>query len=360
MPVKTVSVEHFLALARQYPVVDVRSPAEFSHAHFPGAYHLPLFTDEERAIVGTLYHHQGREAAIRKGLDFFGPKMRALTEQAELIWQKHHTSGEEKVEKGCFLLYCWRGGMRSRAIAWLLDLMGYQVYLLQGGYKAFRQAVLHSFSIPLPLLLLGGYTGSGKTRILHRLRDQHIPVICLEELAHHRGSAFGDLGMPLQPSQEMFENLLAMEIHRLLQLPDIQEKGIWTEDESQRIGDRVIPNALWEQMRKAPVYFLEVPFEKRLQQIVAEYGQYDIGLIEAAILRISKRLGGVATRQALDYLHARKIPDCFAILLQYYDKLYQKSLHQRDSRVPVHHFPVHDAADEEIVCWLKQTRIPVS
>ncbi|WP_297046156.1 tRNA 2-selenouridine(34) synthase MnmH [Thermoflavifilum sp.] len=359
MPVQTVPVERMLSLlsqpysSGQIPVVDVRSPGEFAHAHIPGAHHLPLFTDEERAIVGTLYHKQGRRAAIRAGLDFFGPKMRNITEQAEAILQQYP-------DRQSILLYCWRGGMRSKAIAWLLDLMGYSIYLLEGGYKAFRNAVLQLFSLPLPLVLVGGYTGSGKTRILEALREQGVPVISLEHLARHRGSAFGDLGMPLQPSQEMFENLLAMEIHRLLELPNVQETGIWMEDESQRIGDLVIPNALWQQMRKAPLYFLEVPFEKRLQQIVSEYGIYDRGLLEAAIRRISKRLGGVATRQALDHLQAGEIQACFDILLRYYDKLYLKSLHQRDVDVPVRHVPAENASEQQIIAWLKQAHILVS
>ncbi|SFV31647.1 tRNA 2-selenouridine(34) synthase MnmH [Thermoflavifilum thermophilum] len=353
MPIHTISVEEFLqwVAAGHLPVIDVRSPAEFNHAHVPGAHHLPLFSDEQRAIVGTIYHREGKQAAIRAGLDFFGPKMRNITEQAESILKKYHPDQQS------VCLYCWRGGMRSKAIAWLLDLMGYSVYLLQGGYKAFRNAVLQGFSRPLPIRLMGGYTGSGKTRMLHKLREQGIPVISLEDLAHHRGSAFGDLGMPLQPTQEMFENLLATEIFRLLQHPGIRETGIWMEDESQRIGDLVIPPALWQQMRKAPLYFLEVPFEQRLQQIVAEYGIYDRGLIEAAILRISKRLGGAATQQALDYLHARQIKACFEILLHYYDKLYLKSLHQRDPSVPVHPIPVENASEQHIIACLKQAGV---
>jgi len=362
MSVQTLPVEQFISLVTRpacqagssvgaVPIVDVRSPAEYHHAHVPGAHHLPLFTDEERAIVGTIYHHQGRQAAIRAGLDFFGPRMRRITEQAEAILKKYHPDQQS------VCLYCWRGGMRSKAIAWLLDLMGYSVYLLQGGYKAFRNAVLQSFTLPLPIMLIGGYTGSGKTRMLQKLREQGIRVIQLEDLAHHRGSAFGDLGMPLQPTQEMFENLLAMEIFRLLQRSDIRETGIWMEDESQRIGDLVIPPALWQQMRKAPLYFLEVPFEQRLQQIVTEYGIYDRGLLEAAILRISKRLGGAATKQALDYLHARQIQACFEILLHYYDKLYLKSLHQREPSVPVHHISVENASEQHIITCLKQASI---
>jgi tRNA 2-selenouridine synthase len=359
MPVQTVQVEFIFSFltqtqpARRIPVVDVRSPSEFTHAHIPGAHHLPLFTDEERAIVGTIYHKQGRQAAIRAGLDFFGPKMRKITEQAEALLLAYPN-------RPPILLYCWRGGMRSKAIAWLLDLMGYTVYLLEGGYKAFRNAVLRSFFRPLPLVMIGGYTGSGKTRILEAMQKQGTPVISLEHLAQHRGSAFGDLGMPLQPSQEMFENLLAVEIYRLLQMPNIQETGIWMEDESQRIGDLVIPNALWQQMRKAPLCFLEVPFEKRLQQIVSEYGIYDRGLIEAAIRRISKRLGGDATRQALDHLQAGQIQACFDILLHYYDKLYLKSLHQRDAHVPVQYIPVENASELQIMEWLKQAPILVS
>ncbi|MCL6523485.1 MAG: tRNA 2-selenouridine(34) synthase MnmH [Thermoflavifilum sp.] len=351
MSIETVPVQAFLQLSVSYPIVDVRSPAEYAHAHIPGAFSLPLFTDEERAVVGKTYHHRGRLAAIRTGLDFYGPKMRRLAEQAEAIVHQHSP------DRHTILLHCWRGGMRSRAVAWLLDLMGYSVHLLQGGYKAFRREVLQTFTLPLPLRLLGGYTGSGKTRFLQAMQQKGLPVIDLEQLACHKGSAFGDLGMPLQPSQEMFENLLAMHIRRCLAMPNIAEKAIWMEDESQRIGDLVIPNPLWMQMRKAPLYFLELPFSHRLQQVVDEYGIYDIGLLEAAILRIRKRLGGVATQQALDALYARQMISCFTILLRYYDKLYDKSLLQRESDVPIFRLPMEISCADELLRQLMDLQV---
>src|SRR5690348_9334071 len=129
MPIKKLSITEFLKLSHQHPVLDVRSPGEYSHAHIPGAYSLPLFTDEERKVVGTTYKQQSREAAIKVGLDYFGPKMRSMVEEVEKLCEKR---GGKTV-----LVHCWRGGMRSAGVAWLLDLYGFKVYTLVGGYKFF-------------------------------------------------------------------------------------------------------------------------------------------------------------------------------------------------------------------------------
>src|SRR5687767_4199360 len=155
MAIEKLHIEQFLEFAKHHQVIDVRSPGEYKHAHIPGAYNLPLFTDEERAAVGTAYKQESREKAIKIGLDFFGPKMKKMVEEVESIVGSR--------ESRSVLIYCWRGGMRSAAVAWLMDLYGFKVYTLTGGYKTFRNYTLASFSFPLSLSLLGGYTGSGKT-----------------------------------------------------------------------------------------------------------------------------------------------------------------------------------------------------
>jgi len=316
MPAEKVTVDRFIELSGQYPVLDVRSPGEFKHARIPGAYSFPLFTDEERKVVGTAYKQQGRETAIKIGLDYFGGKMRRMVEEAEGL------TGENSKT---VLVHCWRGGMRSAGVAWLLDLYGFKVFTLVGGYKSFRNWVLASFERPYNLRILGGYTGSGKTPLLHELvAKEHRPVD-LEDLAKHKGSAFGSFPETPQPSQEMFENLLAFDLRKKEDSP-----FIWLEDESQRIGLINLPMAFWNQMRSAPVYFLNIPFETRLEYIVKEYGKMKKDQVAAGIIRIQKRLGGLETKTAMNFLMEGNTKDCFAILLKYYDRFYIKGLNKRD------------------------------
>lgn len=319
MAIKKISVETFLSLIPSCPVFDVRSPGEFGHAHIPCAYSLPLFSDEERARVGTLYKQQGKERAVKEGLDFFGPKMRSMVESVEKILRQNKTENKQIV------VHCWRGGMRSAGVAWLLDLYGFEVYTIVGGYKAFRKWVLAGFENDRDFRILGGYTGTGKTDIIKGLQAAGQQMIDLEQLASHRGSAFGALGQDPQPTQEMFENKLALELHHLN-----PELPCWLEDESQRIGKLNIPHPLWKIMRVKPVYFVEIPVEKRLEYIIDHYGQFEKEQLAAAIERIRQKLGGLETKNALQFLEEGNIRECFRILLAYYDKLYLKSLHQRE------------------------------
>ena len=352
MAIEKKPIEPFLELARHHPLIDVRSPGEYKHAHIPGAYSLPLFTDEERKIVGTTYKQQSREQAIKIGLDLFGPKMRKIVEEAgSIISQQstvHKSEGSAQDPSGvlstdnCVLIYCWRGGMRSAAIAWLLDLYGYKVYTLIGGYKKFRNHVLDTFRLPFPFKILGGYTGSGKTGLLITLKQRGEKIVDLESLANHKGSAFGNIGKAKQPTQEMFENVLALQLRGLVQSNDspikndshsllpIEHSPIWLEDESQRIGHVNIPNELWKNMRRSPVYFIDIPFEERLKHITEEYGSLDKQQVIEAILRIREKLGGLNAKNAILLLEEENTIESFRILLEYYDKFYLKALHNRE------------------------------
>lgn len=323
MPVKKIAIEEFLQLSAQFHVFDVRSPGEYGHAQIPGAISLPLFTDEERKRVGTLYKEQGRQRAIREGLDFFGPKMRAMVEQVETATGKNMS--DNKQYSKTILLHCWRGGMRSAAVAWLLDLYGFDVYTLVGGYKAYRNWAISHFEKEYDFSLIGGYTGSGKTGILHELDKRNYPVIDLEALASHKGSAFGGIGLPPQPSQEMFENLLATALNKN------QLQHFYVEDESQRIGMLHIPHLFWKCMRRKNICFIDLPFKERLENIVKEYGQCHPEKLKIAIERIQKRLGPLETKTALALLAENKTGACFSILLAYYDKVYHKALYNREN-----------------------------
>jgi tRNA 2-selenouridine synthase len=351
MSIEKINIEKFLELAKGRTVLDVRSPGEYSHAHIPGAYNLPLFTDEERKIVGTSYKQESREAAIKIGLDFFGPKMRKMVEETESIVGssalKVNGSELRTQNSNTLLIYCWRGGMRSAGIAWLMDLYGFKVYTLAGGYKKFRNYVLDTFKLPFQFNILGGYTGSGKTDMLKALEKQGEIVIDLEEIARHRGSAFGNIGFEKQPTQEMFDNILAQELRvksKVVRSESQYNKGlsndpmtndstatIWLEDESQRIGDINIPHELWKMIRQSPVYFLDIPFEKRLNHILNEYGRMDKEKLINSIFRIQRRLGCLETKNAINFLLEDNTIECFRILLKYYDKWYLKSLHNREN-----------------------------
>lgn len=322
MPVTKLHIADFLELKYRAPLLDVRSPGEFAHAHIPGALSLSLFSNEERATIGTAYKQESREKAIRIGLGSFGKNMVRLVDDVEKILSSRTGTNREVG------VHCWRGGMRSAAVAWLLDLYGFKVYVLSGGYKAYRHWALQQFEKPRCFHILGGYTGSNKTGTLLALRKQGEPVIDLEGLAGHKGSAFGNLDRGPQPSQEMFENLLAAELglHE-------GDTPIWIEDESQRIGSINIPNNLFNTMRSQPFLFLDIPFEQRLEHILADYGKHDKEKYINAIIRIKKRLGGLETKQAVNCLLEDDIKGCFRILLTYYDKIYLRNhLNRKDAQ----------------------------
>ena len=327
MAIISIDINQFLSKRTTCPVIDVRSPSEFAHAHIPGAYNLPLFSDEERAIVGTSFKQESRENAIKAGLKFFGPQMVSMIEKIENLLDKKASAknkNQDYESKKAVLVHCWRGGMRSAGVAWLLDLYGFKVYTLMGGYKNFRQWCYRQFEAPMDISIVGGYTGSGKTGVIQQLRKQHLPVIDLEGIANHKGSTFGGIGMVEQPTQEMFENLLALELSKfsilqnnlallgsVLSKQNSEEHNggagniqpgtkLWMEDESQRIGNLNIPLQFWLQMRKSHVYFLNIPFESRLDYLVEDYGKCDRDEILNAIIRIKKRLGGLETKTTYD------------------------------------------------------------
>ncbi|MEX1202776.1 MAG: tRNA 2-selenouridine(34) synthase MnmH [Ferruginibacter sp.] len=339
MAITKIDVEHFLILQHQMPLLDVRSSSEFQYAQIPGAFSLPLFSDEERKVIGTLYKQEGKKRAIKEGLDYFGPKMRAMVSQVEKMvetWNEKLNAdvslNENKkaplndiIEAPCIIIHCWRGGMRSGAVAWLLDLYGFQVYQLIGGYKAYRNWALEQLQKQYAFRILAGYTGSGKTNILHSLKGNGETVLDLEMLASHKGSAFGGIGLPPQPSQEMFENVLATALF------NIGNQPCWVEDESQRIGQLHIPHTLWKTMRTKPVFFIEIPFGERLQFIIEDYGKCDPQQMQQSIERIQKRLGPLETKTAIQHLRQGELEACFTILLKYYDKYYLKGLTNREN-----------------------------
>lgn len=346
--VHKTDIAEFVQLVGAHPLFDVRSPGEYGHAHIPGAHSLPLFSDEERKIVGTAYKQESREAAIKIGLDYYGPKMRTMVEKVERI-----VAAEGNGNK-TILVHCWRGGMRSGAVAWLLDLYGFKVYTLAGGYKAFRNWVLAQFGKQYNLNILGGYTGAGKTEVLHQLAHKRERVIDLEDLAGHKGSAFGGIGLQ-QPTPEMFENKLALALHALM----IKGEGpIWVENESQRIGNINLPGAFYNTMLAAPVYFLDIPFEVRLDYLVKEYGKLKKEELVNAVIRIQKRLGGLNTKHTVNALIENDYHTAFDILLHYYDKFYAQGLAERkEKNLPIYSYTINEINPKAIATQLLTVKI---
>lgn len=301
-------------------VLDVRSPAEYQQGHIPGAVSFPLFTDGERAEVGICYKHDGRDAAVELGFAIAGPKF------AQFIAQAKALAPDRRVR-----LHCWRGGMRSGAVAWVLEMAGFQVTTLQGGYKAFRRWALATFCQRRPIAIVGGMTGTGKTDILHALAAQGEQVLDLEAIASHRGSSFGSLGLPPQPTNEQFENAIAVQWAQV-----DPQRVVWLEAESKRIGLCRIPEALFQQMEQATVLEICRSRAERLALLVKVYGDAPIADLVTATERIRKRLGGLVTQQAIALLHEGNLTEAFDRLLTYYDKTYTYDLDRRSvQRHPV-------------------------
>jgi tRNA 2-selenouridine synthase len=298
-------------------LLDVRSPAEYTQGHIPGAISFPLFTDEERAQVGICYKQQGRNQAVELGFAIAGPKFAGLIAQAKEL------ASDRQVR-----LYCWRGGMRSGAVAWVLELAGFQISLLIGGYKAFRRWALDGFAKPRSIVILGGMTGTGKTAVLTELQRQGEQVLDLEQLASHRGSSFGALGLPPQPTNEQFENRVALQWSQFH--PD---RPLWVEAESKRIGLCRIPSAIFQQMEQAPVMEILRSRQERLDLLVEIYGTAAVAELVAATERIRKRLGGLRTQQAIALLHQGELAQAFDLILDYYDKTYRYDLERRQVQI---------------------------
>lgn len=299
------------------PILDVRSPGEFAAGHIPSAVSFPLFSDDERAQVGICYKQQGRDQAVELGFAIAGPKFAGFVSSAKAL------AADRQVR-----IYCWRGGMRSGAIAWVLDMGGLQVSLLEGGYKAFRRWGRHLQTTPIPVLTLGGMTGTGKTDLLTALAAQGEQVLDLEGLASHRGSSYGSLGLPPQPSNEQFENRITVTLARFT--PD---RPVWIEAESRRIGLCRVPDDLFQQMVQAPILQVLRTRQERLDLLVQVYGEANIEELVVATKRIQKRLGGLRTQQAVELLRQKQLANAFDIVLDYYDQTYQYDLARRQATI---------------------------
>lgn len=312
-----------------FPVIDVRSPAEFAQGHIPGAINVPLFNNEERAKIGTAYVQISREEAIRIGYEIANPKINSFIFKVQNIVEKKTSALNFKPET--LLVHCWRGGMRSSKFAILLNKHGYQTHTLVKGYKAYRNFVLESFSPDnyqnAEILIIGGETGSGKTEILKNIAARGEQVIDLEAIAHHKGSAFGSLGENPQPTQEHFENKLHAAFSKL-----DPSRRIWLEDESRNIGRTQIPLVLWGKMKQATVFRVNIPKTLRIERLMSDYGNFSKEELKESILKIRQRLGPQHVKRTLEELEKGNLQEVAYIALMYYDKAYNYHLEMRKTK----------------------------
>lgn len=317
-----LEVGSFLEKRRSCPVFDVRSPAEYDHGHIPGALSLPLFSNEERSVVGTLYLQKGSEEAMRRGLELVRPKMKEFVSRAS-----------DLTPEGELALYCWRGGMRSNSMAWLFNTSGIKSCTLEGGYKAWRRHIHDYFGKPIHnLIVVGGMTGSGKTVILEEIEKRGGQVVHLERLARHKGSVFGHLGMPPQPSTEQFEN----ELYTCL--AEFKNRDpVYVEDESLAIGKVFIPRPFYSQMSSSAFVNIVVPFEDRVKRLVKSYAGGETELLVSAIDHIERRLGSENANRVKNYILEQHMEKAVAIVLEYYDKVYARSMgmHRRSEIINI-------------------------
>lgn len=303
-------------------VIDVRSPGEFAQDHAPGAINLAVLSDAERAEVGAIYVQESRFKARRVGAAYVARNVAV------------HLQGALADRPGGFrpLIYCWRGGMRSNAMATILAQVGWRTTVLAGGYMTWRRHVtarLYDTALPFRLVVIDGYTGSGKTEVLHRLAARGVQTIDLEGLAAHRGSLFGAFADRAQPTQKMFES-------RLLGVLDDFDatRPVVVEAESSKVGERMVPPALWRAMASAPRVELFADPQARADYLVSAYR--DIAEDRAALEEALRRLPTPPGRKRLaawgELVEAGAFEALALALMElHYDPAYRRSS-RKDTR----------------------------
>lgn len=327
-------------LLKTHCIIDARTPLEFDEDHLPGAINVPILTNEERIEIGTIHKQIGPQQARIRGLELTCGRFPAIV--AEIA---------EKAGGRPVLTYCWRGGLRSKSIAILLEATGYPVVQLRGGYKAFRAQVIsffENFTPPAPLIVIHGMTGIGKTTFINGLDRNSWNMIDLEGLACHRGSAFGSLGLDQSLSQKRFDTLL-WDIFRKAR-PDLP---FVLEGESQRIGRIMLPGRLYEVMASSCKVWCHASLETRVKRLADEYAHPEYReAMAGALSRISKKLGGVRYQEMLQMLENWDVTGLSRGLIEhYYDKLYYK----HRPWAPAFELDLEDyaAAEQELKsCWL--------
>jgi tRNA 2-selenouridine synthase len=316
MGIRIVAPEIFLTKQKDHLLIDVRSPSEFQKSHIPGSINVPLLDDSERAHIGTLYKQQGKYQAILEGLGYVGPKMQSVVES--LKQNNAKTIG----------VYCWRGGLRSQAVAQLLSLVYDQVNVLEGGYKNYRAYGREILGQPWLFKVIAGRTGSGKTEILQQLSALGEQIIDLEAIANHKGSAFGGLLLGEQPSSEQAQNRLVAWLQTLN-----PERIVWVEDESMNIGSVFLPEAFWNRLHASTLIHIDRCLNVRVERLSEEYGAANQLQTIERIQKISKKLGGQKTLEIIEAVQRGDAKAATEGLLAYYDKAYTTGLRHREEQI---------------------------
>lgn len=339
--VVVTEIEEFLKLTNTLPVIDTRSESEFAGGHMPGAFNVPILTNEERREVGITYKQKGKEEAVQVGFDIVGQRFGSILRDAKKVIPARQVC-----------VYCWRGGMRSNITSWILSLAGFKVYLLKGGYKGYRQFVLNELAKKYDYIVLGGPTGTGKTIVLNELKQKGEQVIDIEGMVNHRGSAYGALGMEPQPRYEQFENDLAKELHAFN-----DKQPVWVENESRLVGKVKIPDAVFNQMLAANVVSVQIPVEFRVQNILKEYGGFPKEELIECTRKVEKRMGNERMRKAIEHIENNEMQRWVEMMLRYYDDAYKFGMSQRDKnkvrQIESDTFDV-DALCERLINWRKE------
>ncbi|WP_161568290.1 tRNA 2-selenouridine(34) synthase MnmH [Anaerobacillus alkaliphilus] len=336
----------------KYVTVDVRSPGEYQEFSMPSSINLPIFDNDERSKVGTVYKQMGKEEAIRLGLDFFSKKIQGIF---DLILNLRSSYSTKRI-----VIVCARGGMRSNSVVSTLNMLGIDCLQLDGGIRAYRENITTRLQTHAERLkfyyVLSGNTGTKKTDVLRRLKLEGYPVIDLEDLASHRGSAFGGIGLKSR-SQKEFELLLVGELDRYYHSP-----YLLIESESKRIGNIVVPDFIMAGKRKGVRIELEYPFMERVQHLLETYqpNNNQNRIIEAFLI-IKKRMQKHVGNEIHDLLLKRDYEKAFVMLLtHYYDPRYDHSMRQEHQEiVHVNFTDIYDAvakvkqviADKQIDCF---------
>lgn len=317
----TITLEQALAMRDKGALlVDARSPDEFAEATIPGAVNVAVLDNAERTEVGTLYKQTGKRQARLRGVELVAPKIPSMIRQIARLQAETFMP---------VVVFCWRGGMRSLALTQFLELAGIPARQLSGGHKGFRRHVLEYFDHGrwARMLVLRGLTGVGKTCCLHRLAERGYPVVDLEGLANHRGSAFGNLGLAPQPGQKMFESLLWDELRKTS-----CDDYILAEGESRHIGRVALPPRVYDALQIETSIWLHAPLPFRVRNILADYPAVD-RLKQEFVLPIralKDKLGKETVNRYLELLENSRWAELVSeLMVNYYDPLYRHTLPDR-------------------------------
>lgn len=336
--VKIPKINIDVARELNYQFVDVRSPQEFAEFHIPGAINIPVFTNDERVQVGTLYKQKGKSFAIECGLKIFSKKLKTFYQQLKSIHDINPTNP--------IIIYCWRGGLRSKTVVSLLGSLGLPLIQLEGGIRSYRYKIIDFLNRENLLqdktfIVIEGFTGTRKTDILECLVEDNYPVLNLEKMANHRGSVFGDIGRTPN-SQKQFEALLYEKLSKMK-----HTNYLIIEAESKRIGRVVLPDCILKGKLRGIRIHIDTPLSQRVETIK---NMYDIknhhDKIVEGFMVLKKRLPHQIFTTIMEAIERKNYDDAISqILIHYYDPKYEHAIKLYETDV---HFIFYNHLNEGI------------